>query len=366
MKNKRFQRLNQFLGIFTLTMVLCSCSGVKPLNRECSIKRKNPYNTTEIANSQDMRDIRVEYNYYGSSVDYSSANTNYFYINNTWRQDNDDDSYFMACSIDEQYNLNLNVHTYAVTNPSIYNVSISAFVVPLDSTYESYSHGNICYLCSTNVFTLQNGLIYGFDSSKNPNQLNTTYQCRSFEDVQGPGGSTMGRDRIYDLSLNPSNSKLYVLLMLTRPINVTINENVSQDLTYNIGKLKIFMINFSNNAIYQKQDATNEQLIQDAYNDGFSNGQESGKSIGRQETIENTYQGKTYQQIYNTGYSDAETSIGGTTSLIPSLFGAIVNIPISILNGLVPLTFFDISIIRVALTFLALGVVMWIIRKVLI
>lgn len=363
MKNRCIQRLKRFLGIFTLTMGLCSCSGVNIMNKDYFIKKKTPY-TTEVANSQDMRDIRLEYNEYG--LTYSTYNTNYFYISNGWTQDNDNDSYFLNCTLDTSYNLNLNVQTIAVENPSIYNVAIMGVAIPLDSTYEDYPNGNLCYICNTNNIANVNVLINHFDTSYSPTQLRTQFQCRSFSGINAPTGATKGITSIYDLSLNTTYNRLYLLIGFGQPITITINENVSQYSTYNLGKLKMFMLDFSNNATYQKQDATNEQLIEQAYNNGYTNGQESGKAIGRQETIDNTYQGKTYQQIYNTGFSDGETTAGGSGALIPSLFGAIVNIPISVLNGLVPLTFFDISIIRVALTFLALGVVMWVIRKVMI
>lgn len=73
------------------------------------------------------------------------------------------------------------------------------------------------------------------------------------------------------------------------------------------------------------------------------------------------YNEKTYQNGYNAGQLDASGS--AEVNLFSSLFLAIVGVPIEILNGFASFSIFNVSIISIALTFLFIGLILWVIKK---
>lgn len=73
------------------------------------------------------------------------------------------------------------------------------------------------------------------------------------------------------------------------------------------------------------------------------------------------YNEKTYQNGYNAGQIDASGS--AEVNLFSSLFLAIVGVPIEILNGFASFSIFNVSIITIAMTFLFIGLILWVIKK---
>lgn len=73
------------------------------------------------------------------------------------------------------------------------------------------------------------------------------------------------------------------------------------------------------------------------------------------------YNEKTYQNGYNAGQLDASGS--AEVNLFSSLFLAIVGVPIEILNGFASFSIFNVSIITIAMTFLFIGLILWVIKK---
>lgn len=85
--------------------------------------------------------------------------------------------------------------------------------------------------------------------------------------------------------------------------------------------------------------------------------------------IDNIYQGKTYNQIFDSGeskgYNEGQASVSSANSTIMGLFGAIANVPITILNGLFPVEILNVPIITIILTLLSVVLLIWMIKKLL-
>lgn len=68
-----------------------------------------------------------------------------------------------------------------------------------------------------------------------------------------------------------------------------------------------------------------------------------------------------YQEGYRDGSSEGES--GNSLLVIPTLFGALANVPISILNGMSGFAIWDVSIITIIFTFLFIAIILWVIRR---
>lgn len=88
------------------------------------------------------------------------------------------------------------------------------------------------------------------------------------------------------------------------------------------------------------------------YNNGYTKGYADG---------ERAVTDSAYQEGYNDGYAKAVEDTD--TAPMLGLFSAIVGVPIAVLNGLAPLAVWNISIISILITFVFIGLVLWIVRK---
>lgn len=86
------------------------------------------------------------------------------------------------------------------------------------------------------------------------------------------------------------------------------------------------------------------------YNSGYTEGQTSGYTNG-------------YNVGLAQGYSQGQVSVSDSNSIIMGLFGAIANVPITILNGVVGPTLLGVPIISILLTFLSILLILWMIKK---
>lgn len=86
---------------------------------------------------------------------------------------------------------------------------------------------------------------------------------------------------------------------------------------------------------------------------GYSEGYSDGRSVGDKEG---------YDRGYDVGY-DAGINETGPATTIMSLFGAIVSVPIDILNGLSPLVIWNVPIISILMTFLVIGLIIFIVKR---
>lgn len=172
------------------------------------------------------------------------------------------------------------------------------------------------------------------------------------------GGTTLINAR----SVAFDSNIVYRYLVIQYDNLTAMNSNRLMDNTI-IGSINITRC-YNVNGVFTNELTDNNNTYQDGYDTGYDLGYDIGYNVGKTDTITNDYQDKTYNQIYHLGYNNGYSAADDNDTMLPSLFGSIVNIPISVLNGLAPLTFFDISIIRVVISFMALGVILWIIRKV--
>lgn len=89
---------------------------------------------------------------------------------------------------------------------------------------------------------------------------------------------------------------------------------------------------------------------QNDYGQGYYQGEHDGEATG-------------YAKGYAEGYQVAADELSMSTLTISSLFGAVVGIPVSVLNGLTPLVIWNIPIISIIITFLFAGLLLWIVRR---
>lgn len=136
------------------------------------------------------------------------------------------------------------------------------------------------------------------------------------------------------------------------------------------GKLKYYFYDNDPRADYRLYDSySNVQVLSevagkaylDSYNiyeSGYQEGQRVGYDSGKADGLR---EGKAegYQQAID------ENGALEPNGVIYGLFGALVNVPISIFNGLTPLVIWNTPIITIILTFFAIGVVLWVIKKVI-
>ena len=102
---------------------------------------------------------------------------------------------------------------------------------------------------------------------------------------------------------------------------------------------------------------------QDSYNQGFSDGNQKGYTNGYNAGLvvaNKSYYDKGYNDGFNKG-----SSTGTPASIILSIFGAVADVPIKILNGFAGFTIWDVSLLAILSTLMFLALILWIIKKVI-
>lgn len=113
-------------------------------------------------------------------------------------------------------------------------------------------------------------------------------------------------------------------------------------------------------------------------NDNYAQGYSNGLTDGRQQGYDNGYQvgyqeGETtgniqgYQEGFSNGksqgYNEGVASVTSTNATIMGLFGAIANVPITILNSVMGPTLLGIPLVTILLNFLSVLLILWLIKK---
>lgn len=83
-----------------------------------------------------------------------------------------------------------------------------------------------------------------------------------------------------------------------------------------------------------------------AYGEGYDAGLRVGDAAG-----------------YSRGYADGADAANQSMMVVPTLFGAIANVPIAIFGGMGDLAIWNVPIISIIFTFLFLALVLWLVRK---
>lgn len=116
-----------------------------------------------------------------------------------------------------------------------------------------------------------------------------------------------------------------------------------------------FMASYYKYAVQSVTDARN-----DGYNEGYgvgnAHGYSDGYSVGRSDG---------YNAGRTVGYDEGLAAGSSAGGVIMSLFNAAVGVPIDLFNGLSSFTVWGVPIITIALTFVAFGIVMYVVRKVI-
>lgn len=76
-----------------------------------------------------------------------------------------------------------------------------------------------------------------------------------------------------------------------------------------------------------------------------------------------SYNNMTYQDILRLGYNQGQASVSNTNATLMGLFGAIANVPIIILNGVMGPTLLGVPLITILLNFLSVLLILWLIKK---
>lgn len=86
------------------------------------------------------------------------------------------------------------------------------------------------------------------------------------------------------------------------------------------------------------------------YNTAYGEGYDAGLRVGD-------------ANGYSRGYADGADSANSSLMVIPTLFGAIANVPIAIFGGMGDLAIWNVPILSIIFTFLFLALVLWLVRK---
>lgn len=367
-------------ALFT-TLLLCFCNSSIQLDESVlsdaihnrtNIKRSNnPFDNTNDYDTLDLRSIKLDWFEKGSTIE---TYMQYSYVLNSstneynFYSQNDTDDKFFYISLNSSYELILHISTNLR-----YNVTYvpNGFILPLLGSLDDYSNSLIHFYFSDFNYSQINYITLGtFDPF-------ISLQDNYFNSLPSFGASLFNPkfDLIDDdFRLNkvgyesgftciPHNTEtnLYLYINFDMPLSLKLPSG-QNDLTFKLGKLLMYSESFPHNSIYTNQP---DNIYQNGFDIGYEKGLEKGESVGAQNVIDNSYSGKTYQEIYNIGYNTGYSQGHKADNYVPQLFEGIVNIPISVLNGLAPLTFFDLSVIRVIITILAMSVIIWLISYIM-
>lgn len=99
----------------------------------------------------------------------------------------------------------------------------------------------------------------------------------------------------------------------------------------------------------------------------------SGYTVGAQNGTGSMYTRTEYLDYgsseYNRGYDEGkdaglrEAGEASSQSLIPTLFAAVVGVPINVINGLSPFAVWDVPIVSLIISFLFLAITFWIVKR---
>lgn len=158
---------------------------------------------------------------------------------------------------------------------------------------------------------------------------------------------------------NPLDDKSTTTFLLSFSLNCT-------DTYISMGFFGFDYLSSSNSESYQN-GYKDGQVV--GYNNGYNYGVKvanetqytNGYNAGVSSVDTNSYYDNGYNVGYNVGYSDGVTS----EPIVTTLFTSVVDVPINILNGLFDVEIFNTSLLKISLSLLAFGLVLWAIKKVI-
>lgn len=358
-------------ALFT-TLLLCFCSSSiqvdgsglsETIHNRTIVKRSNnPMESGENNTSLDLSPIvwkphtRGDNTYLQFFINHEFDLRHQEYYMNQWS---------FSFNLDTSYNLNLSITTYP--GSSLNQYTMRGLLIPLKDVLLPFSNSriNIDFALSKRV-SYCNFIQYDFSSDFSQNLVDnylTTYGYNAFAS-ESPDLSFYG-------SLNGNvpisyseEENAYLAIVFSENFSFRV-PGYSTNTIYNLGKLHMYSLQYPFNSNYYLQSDNDKYQI--GYDEGYNLGFNKGENVGQQNVISNQYGGKTYQEIYQIGYNTGwqEGNDSESTNYVADLFSGIINIPIETLNGLAPLTFFDLSVIRVIITILAMSVIIWLISYIM-
>lgn len=372
--------IKKISALFT-TLLLCFCNSSiqvdgsilsETIHCRTNVKRSNnPFDDTDDNNTLDMRSIKLDWFEEGSIED---TYMQYSYVFNSstnqynFYSQNDSDDMFFYISLNSSYELILHVSTNL-----LYNVAFvsNGFILPLLSSLDNYTNSLIHFYFSDFDYSQINYITLGTFDAFISLEDNYMYSLPSFGaslfnpkfDLYDDNFSLdkVGHKSGFTCIPHKTNTNLYLYINFETSLSFELPSG-QNDLTFKLGKLLMYSESFPHNSVYTNEP---DNIYQNGFDIGYEKGLEKGESVGAQNVIDNSYSGKTYQEIYNIGYNTGYSQGHKADNYVPQLFEGIVNIPISVLNGLAPLTFFDLSVIRVIITILAMSVIIWLISYIM-
>lgn len=372
--------IKKLSALFT-TLLLCFCNSSiqldesalsESIHNRTNIKRSNnPFDNKDDYDTLDLRSIKLDWFENGSTIE---TYMQYAYVLNTstnqynFYSQNDTDDYFFYISLNSSYELILNFSTnlrYDVTYIP------SGFILPLLGSLDDYTNSLIHFYFSDFNYGSINYITLGtFDPFKSldDNYINSLPSFGAslfnpkFDLIDDDFNlKKVGYDSGFTCIPHNNDTNLYLYINFDIPLSLKLPRG-QNNVSFKLGNLLMYSESFPHNSIYTNQP---DNIYQNGYDIGYEKGLEKGESVGAQNVIDNSYSGKTYQEIYNIGYNTGYSQGHKADNYVPQLFEGIVNIPISVLNGLAPLTFFDLSVIRVIITILAMSVIIWLISYIM-
>lgn len=365
--------IKKVFALFT-TLLLCFCNSSIQVDvtvpsgtiyHRSNVKRSN--NPMESGNNNTSLNLTSivwkthtrgdnTYLQYFINQNYELRHQEYYYNSENW---------IFSFSLDSSYNLNLSITSY---RGSVFNqYSIKALLIPLKDVLLPFSNSriNIDFLLSKRV-SYCNFIQYDFSSDFSSNLVDnyiSTYGYNAFAS-ESPDLSFYGSANGNVPISYSEEDNVYLVIAFSELFSFSI-PNFPTTTSYKLGKLHMYSLQYPFDSNYYLQSDTDKYQI--GYDEGYNLGFNKGENVGQQNVILNYYGGKTYQEIYqigyNTGWEEGNDSEG--TNYVVDLFNSIINIPIETLNGLAPLTFFDLSVIRVIITILAMSVIIWLISYIM-
>lgn len=131
---------------------------------------------------------------------------------------------------------------------------------------------------------------------------------------------------------------------------------------YNNQDIKIYAYNIDTLDVLLDNYLSYQTASSDSYQEGYDRGSSIGYSNGHDEGYDEGFD-VGYGQGRSVGYNEGQASVSQTNSTIMGLFGAIANVPITILNSVMGPTLLGIPLITILLNFLSVLLILWLIKK---
>lgn len=252
------------------------------------------------------------------------------------------------------YSFGIFIYQYDEINKKLINLTSDD-----EFYFKYYRFDDIYYYCSSSKSTIddENSFIYCQLDDRNidsQDYLTSLY------------GSTSSNSQTFyfncEFSCSENTNFNYLNDIFVFPFISIFTGNVSQsDYLYYVGFMNESLYSYFSFIAHFYYDNLNLN-----YNNGFDSGYYSGYERGIDEGFDQGYSsGKEfgYNNGYEVGYNKGISSNETPSSFFLNIFSAVVGVPISILNNLNDIVFWNVSLLGIFITLLFFALILWLIRK---